>query len=85
MIITLKSETERLINEELKSGHYKDAEEVIQRALQTFHATHQAAPGKVQERQEAATRIRKLRRGMTLGGLNIKDLIHLRPNRWGVI
>ena len=35
MIITLKSETERLINEELKSGHYKDAEEVIQRALQT--------------------------------------------------
>ena len=49
MIITLKPETERLINEELKSGHYKDAEEVIQRALQTFHATHQAAPGKVQE------------------------------------
>ena len=85
MIITLKSETERLINEELKSGHYKDAEEVIQRALQTFHATHQAAPGKVQECQEAATRIRELRRGMTLGGLNIKDLIHLRPNRWGVI
>jgi hypothetical protein len=47
--------------------------------------THQAAPGKVQECQEAAARIRELRRGVTLGGLNIKDLIHLRPNRWGVM
>ena len=76
MTITLKPETERLINEELKSGYYRDAEEVIQRALQTLHATHQAAPGKVQECQEAAARIRELRKGVTLGGLKIKDLIH---------
>jgi Arc/MetJ-type ribon-helix-helix transcriptional regulator len=76
MTITLKLETERLINEELKSGHYKDAEEVIQRALQTLHAIHQATPSKVQECQEAAARIRELRQGMTLGGLNIRDLIY---------
>jgi Arc/MetJ-type ribon-helix-helix transcriptional regulator len=76
MTITLKPETERLINEELKSGHYKDAEEVIQRALQTLHATHQAAPSKVQECQEAAVRICELRKGVILGGLKIKDLIH---------
>jgi len=76
MTITLKPETERLINEELKSGHYKDAEEVIQRALQTLRAIHHNTPSKVQERQEAATRIRELRQGVTLGGLKVKELIH---------
>jgi Arc/MetJ-type ribon-helix-helix transcriptional regulator len=76
MTITLKPDTERLINDELKSGQYKDAEEVIQRALQTLHATHQAAPSQVRECQEAAARIRELRQGVTLGGLKIKDLIH---------
>ena len=76
MTITLKPETERLINEELKRGHYKDAEEVIQRALQTLHAAPQVSPSQVQECQEAAARIRALRKGVTLGGLKIKDLIH---------
>jgi len=76
MTITLTPDIERLINEELQSGQYKDAEEVIQRALQMLHATHQAAPSKVQECQEAAARLRELRKGVTLGGLNIKDLIH---------
>jgi Arc/MetJ-type ribon-helix-helix transcriptional regulator len=76
MTITLKPDTERLINEELQRGHYKDAEEVIQRALQTLHATHQAAPSQVSECQEAAARIRELRQGVTLGGLKIQDLIH---------
>jgi len=76
MIITLKPDTERLINEELKRGHYRDAEDVIQHALQTLHATHQAASSKVHECQEAAARIRELRKGVTLGGLKIQDLIH---------
>ena len=44
--------------------------EVIQRALQTLHATHRAAPSKMQECQEAAARLRELRQGVTLGGLN---------------
>jgi hypothetical protein len=48
---------------------------VIQRALQTLHATYQAAPSKVQECQEAAAHIRELRQGVTLGGLKIKDLV----------
>jgi Arc/MetJ-type ribon-helix-helix transcriptional regulator len=76
MTITLKPDTERLINEELKRGHYKDAEEVIQRALQTLHATHRASLSQVSECQEAAARIRELRQGVTLGGLKIQDLIH---------
>jgi Arc/MetJ-type ribon-helix-helix transcriptional regulator len=76
MTITLKPDTARLINEELKRGHYKDAEEVIQRALQTLHATHRASLSQVSECQEAAARIRELRQGVTLGGLKIQDLIH---------
>ena len=61
---------------ELKSGHYKDAEDVIQRALQTLRAIHYATPGKVQKCQETAARIRELRKGVTLGGLKVKELIH---------
>jgi len=76
MTITLKPDTERLINEELKRGYYKDAEEVIQRALETLHAAHQTASREVQECQEAAARIRELRQGVTLGGLRIQALIH---------
>jgi Arc/MetJ-type ribon-helix-helix transcriptional regulator len=76
MTITLKPDTERLINEELKRGHYKDAEEVIQRALQTLHATHQVSSSQMHECQEAAAHIRELRNGVTLVGLNIQDLIH---------
>ena len=76
MTITLKPDTERLINEELKSGHYKDAEEVIQRALQMLHAVYHASRSHVDECQEAAARIRELRKGVTLGGLNMQDLIH---------
>jgi hypothetical protein len=53
-----------------------NAEEVIQRALQTLQATHQVVPSKVQECQEASARIRELRKGVTLGGLKIKALIH---------
>lgn len=49
----------------------------MRRALQTLHATLQAARSKAQECQEAAARIHELRQGMTLGGLNSKDLIHL--------
>jgi len=76
MTITLTPDTERLINEELKHGHYKDAEDVIQRALHTLRAAHQASHDTVHECQEAAARIRELRQGVTLGGLTIKQLIH---------
>ncbi len=76
MIITLTPEIERLINEELQSGHYHSAEEVIQRALQALRVQEQTAPDKLTECQEAAARIRELRHGVTLGGLKLKDLIH---------
>jgi len=77
MTITLKPDTERLINDELKSGHYKDAEEVIQRALQVLKQ-HEAtvSPHAHRTPQEAAAHIRELRQGNTLGGLTIKALIN---------
>lgn len=76
MTITLKPDTEQLINKELRRGYYTDAEDVIQQALHTLGAAHQAAPNQVQKCQEAAARIRELRQGVTLGGLKIKELIH---------
>jgi Arc/MetJ-type ribon-helix-helix transcriptional regulator len=77
MTLTLTPETEQLINDELKSGHYKDAEDVIQRALRALK--QQAAvkrPPVCRTPQEAAAHIRELRQGNTLGGLTIKALIN---------
>jgi putative addiction module CopG family antidote len=76
MTITLKPETEQLINDALKTGHYKDADEVMQRALRLLQAEHHASPSTVEECQEAAARIRTLRQGNTLGGLTIRALIN---------
>ena len=85
MTITLTPETERLINEELQRGHYHSVEEVIQRALHALRVQEHVSFAKLQECQDAATRIRELRKGVTLGGLPLKDLIHAVTNTDGLI
>ena len=76
MTITQTPETERLINEALQSGHYHSVEEVIRRALYALRVQEQASLAKPQACQDAAARIRELRKGVTVGGLPLKDLIH---------
>lgn len=41
MTITLLPEQERLVSDALRSGSYRSAEEVIQRALEMLHAQEQ--------------------------------------------
>jgi hypothetical protein len=69
-----KPEIESLIHQRLQSGAYVDAEDVILQALQSF--APKSAPVFDEQRALAAgVRIRELSKGLTLGGLTIRDLI----------
>jgi hypothetical protein len=68
-----RPELESLINERLQSGAFLDAQDVILRALQSA-----AEPAPAFDRQRAlaaGARIRELSKGLTLGGLTIRELI----------
>jgi hypothetical protein len=79
MKIELSSEQEKIVEEELKSGHFRTAEEVVAEALQIFHhKTRSAAIPEDGEQREAvcemfsfvsANRVR-------LDGVTVKELIH---------
>ena len=67
-----KPEIESLIHQRLQTGAFADAEDVILRALQSFE------PEPVFDKQRAlaaGARIRELSKGLTLGGLTVRDLI----------
>ena len=67
-----KPEIESLIHQRLQTGAFADAEDVILRALQSFE------PEPVFDEQRAlaaGARIRELSKGLTLGGLTVRDLI----------
>ncbi len=78
MILTLNPEHERMVNDELRAGHYRSAEEVIGCALEALREREQGFFRRAEERdpKRAATRIRERRKGVTLGGLRIKDLVN---------
>jgi hypothetical protein len=68
------AEIESLIQQRLRSGAFLDAEDVILQALQSFAPE----PGQVVDKQRAlaaGARIRELSKGLTLGGLTIRELI----------
>lgn len=69
-----RPEIELLIQHQLQSGGFSDAEDVILRALQSF--APETEPVFNKERALAAgARIRELSKGLTLGGLTIRELI----------
>jgi hypothetical protein len=75
--ITLTPEHERIVQDELRSGHFGTVEEVIDHALHALklHALFAGPAGK-RDPKSAAKRIRERRKGVTLGGLKIKDLVN---------
>ena len=74
--LTLDAHVEQLIAEYLRTGRYNSAEEVVARALEIL-AEQEAAGERVEPMTpaEAVADIREMRRGVTLGGLAIQDLI----------
>jgi hypothetical protein len=77
LTLTLDTHGEELIAEHLRSGLYHSPEEVVTRALETLAAKEPPAVSTgTMSPAEAVADIRELRRGVTLGGLRIKDLIN---------
>ena len=76
MDIHLKPHCEQFIKEQLAKGGFRSPEDLVERAIEVFaeRVYRSAAPPKTPA--EAVTDILELRKGVTLGGLKIKDLIH---------
>ena len=69
-----RPEIESLISQKLQSGAFVDAEDVILQALQSFAPELEQRFDK-QRALAAGARIRELSKGLTLGGLTIRELI----------
>ena len=77
--VRLTPHSEELLQEQLTRGLYQSPEEVIERALETL-AQKESIPfqfaSSTKSPAEAVADILELRKGVRLGGLKIKDLIH---------
>ncbi|HEV2988213.1 MAG TPA: hypothetical protein VG759_07220 [Candidatus Angelobacter sp.] len=79
MMIELKPETERLVQEEIRNGHFQSIDELIAEGVRAFREKISGNPslhGQHHVAAEAVARLRELRKGVSLGGLKIKDLAH---------
>jgi Arc/MetJ-type ribon-helix-helix transcriptional regulator len=76
LTLTLDPHGEELIAAQLRSGRYHSPEEVVTRALETLAEKEPPAVKRKKTSAEAIAHIRQSRKGVTLGGLKIKDLIH---------
>ena len=78
MTINVKHETERLVQEELRNGHFRSVDEIIVEGVQ---ARREGKPSSRTVRRktpaEAVAHIRERRQGNRLSaGVTIKDLIN---------
>ena len=77
LTLTLDPHGEQLVAAHLRTGRYHSPEEVVTRALESLAEkelpivpTHTLTPA------EAVADIRELRKGVSLGGLRIRDLVN---------
>jgi Arc/MetJ-type ribon-helix-helix transcriptional regulator len=75
MIIQLNKEQEQRIQELIRSGRFQSVDQLIDKALETLSSPGVTKEERLRRARTAATRIRKLRRGLSLEGLKIRDLI----------
>lgn len=73
-MIHLKPSQEELVQEALNSGRYQNVDEFLDEALSAWKKTEDRRYD-LQKARAAGASIRKLREGVTLGGLKIKDLV----------
>ncbi len=78
MSIELKPETEQLVLEEIRNGHFQSIDELIVQGLRALRekTLAQSSANESGTAADAVARLRELRNEMTLGGLKIKDLAH---------
>lgn len=76
--VRLTPHGEALLKKQLADGPYRSPEEVVERALETLAKDSEQtrlAPSTKTPTQAVAD-IQETRKGVTLGGIRIKDLIH---------
>jgi len=76
LTLTLDRHGEQLVAAHLRSGRYHSPEEVVTRALETLAEKEPPPVERKRTPAEAIAHIRQSRKGITLGGLKIRDLIH---------
>jgi hypothetical protein len=77
LTLTLDPHGEQLVVAHLRTGRYHSPEEVVTRALETLAEKEPPiVPTQTMTPAEAVADIRELRKGVTLGGLRIRDLIN---------
>jgi len=80
MTIHLTPEQEKIVKEELESGHFRTAEELISQALSALRATVPSSGGGVDHgsRREAVREMMEFveRNRTSLRGISVKELIH---------
>lgn len=80
MNINLTPKQERIVNDELKSGHFRSAEEVIGEALQALRQKDQSSAGVTANgaQHEAAREMLAFveKNRVRLEGVSVKELIH---------
>ena len=81
MIVKLNPEQERLVEEELRAGRYRTAEEVVARALEVLRHTarpsNQTAQRRQAQRQAVQDMLDFVERNRTpLVDVSVKNLIH---------
>lgn len=76
MTLTLDPHGEQLVAAHLRSGRYQSAEEVVTHALEILAETEGPSNERKKTPAEAVADIRELRKGVTLGGLKIRDFIN---------
>jgi Arc/MetJ-type ribon-helix-helix transcriptional regulator len=74
MAIVLRPEQEMVIQQAIDAGMFASADEVLDSALEAIRNREDFHPALTRS-QVAGQRIRELRKGVTLGGLSIRELI----------
>jgi Arc/MetJ-type ribon-helix-helix transcriptional regulator len=76
--IRLTPHGEALLQKQLANGSYRSPEEVVERALETLaeNSEQLRVSASTMTSAEAVADIQANRKGVTLGGLKIRDLIH---------
>ena len=76
MTIELKLEHQRIIESAVKSSHYRSIDEFLDEAFAAWKTRDNQPKFDKEKARAAAGRIRELRRGVSLEGLTIKDLVN---------
>ena len=78
MSIKLKPETERLVQEEVRSGHFHSADDLIVAGIHAWREKHSTRMSNPEERRKAVERALAFanNRAIPLCGVSIRDLIH---------